>query len=418
MAPASATQKPNNVKDKKHTSRASSVSKTEPESPTESGSEPAYLKELQKSLRNAVKKLNATAKVDAVLAENPGKSLDELVEDKKINADQKAQALKKPALQAAVAQIEEQIGHYKEVAGQYEAKLVSQKAALDKAHHEELEAVRANAIADATETSARVLREQLLDVSKFLCAAANLRRAGDESAEGRAFEAVLYQVYGGSRDAVTSMVKLIEGSDEKLQDIEGEALDLTYGDVKQACSRFAPAEEPETTTEATPASDPTLANAGLTELEETSISAEVAAQAENTPQPDQIAPPAQTSTGDGANPVADSMTSSATTEGWVEVPRDPAETETGLQATPANTENAATEEITAKGNNSGRGRGRQGHGRGRSDGTRGRGRGRAGDGRAGDGRGDGRGRGRGRGGKRGGANGTPAVPAPSSGDKQ
>lgn len=147
--------------------------------------------------------------------------------EKKINADQKAQALKKPALQATVTQIEEQIGHYKEIAAQYEEKLANQKAALDKAHQEELEAVRANAVADATETCSRVLRDQLLSVSKFLCAAANMRRAGDESAEGRAFEAVLYQVYGGSQDAVTSMVKLIEGADDKLQDIEGRALDLT-----------------------------------------------------------------------------------------------------------------------------------------------------------------------------------------------
>lgn len=48
MSPASATQKSNNAKDKKHTSRASSVSKAEPDTPSECGAEPTYLKELQK----------------------------------------------------------------------------------------------------------------------------------------------------------------------------------------------------------------------------------------------------------------------------------------------------------------------------------------------------------------------------------
>lgn len=156
------------------------------------------------------------------------------MEEKKINADQKAQALKKPSLQAAVTQIEEQLGHYKQFAAQYEEKLAiqkealdQQKAALDKIHQEELAAVRANALADATESTSRVLRENLFEVAKFLCAAANMRRAGDETPEGVAFEAVLYQVYAGNQDAVTSMVKLIEGADEQIQGLEGETLDLT-----------------------------------------------------------------------------------------------------------------------------------------------------------------------------------------------
>ncbi|KAJ5645484.1 hypothetical protein N7507_011495 [Penicillium longicatenatum] len=409
MAPA--PHKPN-AKSKKHNAQASSISQTEPESPTEvNDSEPAYIKELQKSLRNAVKKLNATAKIDAILAEHPGKSLDDLVEEKTINADQKAQALKKPSLQAAVAQIEEQLGHYKQFAAQYEEKIANQKAALDeqkaaldKIHQEELAAVRANALADATESTSRVLRENLLDVAKFLCAAANLRRAGDETPEGVAFEAVLYQVYAGNQDAVTSMVKLIEGAEEPIQGLEGETLDFTYGNVKQASARHAPSESPEqhaTASENPPTSDPTMANAGLTELQDTSVSAEVAAQETVTSKPDQVAPPTQTSTTGGANPAADSASLTSASAGmndsWVEVPRDPAETETGLQATPANTETNTATDTGAKGN-SGRGRGR--HGRGRGDGSR-RGRG------GGEHRGGDRPRGR-RGGKRGGANGAPA----------
>lgn len=51
MAPATATsKKPDNVKVKKHTSRASSISKPELDSPVSetNGAEPTYLKELQK----------------------------------------------------------------------------------------------------------------------------------------------------------------------------------------------------------------------------------------------------------------------------------------------------------------------------------------------------------------------------------
>ena len=170
---------------------------------------------------------NATAKTDAILAENPGKSLDELVAEKKLNADQKAQALKKPALQAQVAQIEEQFSHYREFAAQYEERLASQKAALEKIHQEELEAVRANAVADTTEATSRVLRQQLLTLSKFLCAAANSRRAGEESLESRALEGVLFQVYAGNQDAVNSMLKLINGADDKVPSVEGPDLEFS-----------------------------------------------------------------------------------------------------------------------------------------------------------------------------------------------
>lgn len=127
-----------------------------------------------------------------------------------------------------MSQIEEQIGHYKQFAAQYEERLTSQKTALEKAHKEELDAVRGNAIADATEASNQALRERLLTLSKFLCAAANIRRSGDSvSLESLSFEAVLFQVYGGSQEAVDSMIKLIDGSDERLLAVEGDALELT-----------------------------------------------------------------------------------------------------------------------------------------------------------------------------------------------
>lgn len=201
-----------------------------------------------RALRNALKKLvslspryllcsfkltefllqNSTAKVDATLAENPGKSLDELVAEKKINTDQKAQALKKPALQANVAQVEEQISQYKQFAAHYEERLASQKAALEKEHKEKLESFRENAVNEATDACKKEFGNRLLTLSKFLCAAAAMRMSGDEtSGESRAFEGVLYQVYGGSAEAVTSMLKLIDGVDEKVPGVEGDTLDFT-----------------------------------------------------------------------------------------------------------------------------------------------------------------------------------------------
>lgn len=148
--------------------------------------------------------------------------------EKKINNDQKAQALKKPALQANVAQIEEQIIQYKQFAASYEERLVSQKTELEKAHKEEVASVREKAVAEADYASKDGLRKQLLSLSKFLCAAAAMRRSGDEtSSDSHAFEGVLYQVYGGSQDAVTSMIKLVEGVDEKIVSVEGTELDIT-----------------------------------------------------------------------------------------------------------------------------------------------------------------------------------------------
>ncbi|KAL3466563.1 hypothetical protein BJX64DRAFT_284501 [Aspergillus heterothallicus] len=393
-----------------------------------------HFKELQKILRNNVKRRNATAKVDAIIAENPAKSLDELVAEGKINADQKAQALKKPAVQAAITQAEEQLAHYKELASVYEQRLASQKAELEEAHRQEVESLQEKAAtaAAAAPTPAEVAEppkedfdQQLLTLSKFLLAAANSRRAAEasgdvSSAVSRAFEGVLYQVYGGTLEAVASMKKLIEGVDENVPSVEGGPLDVTYFKVKELSGELAFIEE--AAPEAAPVTDPTTANAALTELDDppayvAAVNDATAAAAEA----ETIPPPPQTLVSDAANavaeaawePHADPLAASTNTEGFVEVPRDPAETDTGLQATIGNINadvvtDASAEPIKTSGDDFKqvvhhqrqgsfrRGRGRGGHG----DGARGRG------------RGDGRARGRGRGGRgrgRGGPNGAPAV---------
>lgn len=136
--------------------------------------------------------------------------------------------LKKPALQANVAQLEEQINQYKQFASHYEERLANQKTSLEKAHKEELDAAREKALAEVAESSKQSVRDQLLVLSKFLRAAAAMRRAGDETLpESRAFEGVLFQVYGGTDEAVDSMLKLIEGVEEKIISVEGDALEVS-----------------------------------------------------------------------------------------------------------------------------------------------------------------------------------------------
>lgn len=193
-----------------------------------------------------------------------------------------------------------------------------------------------------------------------------------------------------------------------------------------------------------------MANAAYTELQDAAYNTDATVANESAPatepEPEQVTPPAQTLVGDGANAVAEaswaanaSGVSSANTEGWVEVPRDPAETETGLEATPAAVEAEATSAPTAgeqsaenvtvpkpqgpdgfeavlhhqrQPSGRGRGRGGHGHGRGRGDGFRGRGRGEF----RGHGRGRGRG-GRGRGGANGNGNGHGAPSAAPAGNQ-
>ncbi|KAL2845443.1 hypothetical protein BJY01DRAFT_182387 [Aspergillus pseudoustus] len=382
-----------------------------------------HYKELQKNLRNNTKRRNATAKVDAIIADHPDKSLEDLVAEGKINADQKAQALKKPALQAAITQAEEQISHYKELATVYEQRLAGQKAELEEAHKQEVESLKEKAAAAAAavevpEPQKEDFDQQLLSLSKFLFTAANLRRTGDASSpESRSFEGVLFQVYAGNLDAVASMKKLIDGVDEKISSVEGETLDVTYTKVKQLSEEQTPAEE--SIPEAAPATDPTLANAASTELDEppayVAVANDTAAPAVEA---ETIPPPPQTLVSDAANAVAeaawephtDPLASSTNTEGFVEIPRDPAETDTGLQATIGNVDadvvtDASAEPTKATGDDfkqvvhhQRQGSFRRGRGRGRGDGSRGRG------------RGDGRGRGRGRSGRgRGGPNGAPAA---------
>lgn len=189
--------------------------------------------------------------------------------------------------------------------------------------------------------------------------------------------------------------------------------------MKQASDKFAPPDEtPEVAPDAThatdPATDPTMANAGLTELQDTSLGIQAESAAS---QAEQVAPPTQTLVSDGGNPIAEQTwapTSDESSE-WVKLPRNPEETDTGLQATPASADaglnnGSVGADVTTQGENGARSGGRRRHGqrggRGRNDAKR-TGEGRSSEGRGAEGRGgEARaGEGRGRGGRRGGRSG-------------
>ena len=376
----------------------------------------------------------ATQKVDSIIAENPGKTLDELLDSRKINGDQKAQAEKKPALKATLNQLEEQLEHYKKFDEDYQKKFAAEKASLDAAHAEELEKVKESASVETMTEVQSTTKEKLLVLSRFLRAAAAKRQDGDETAEeNRAFEGALLLIYGGDSSAVEAMEKLIDGSEDLVPTVEGQpssftcrssslvllwiltdlSLDKHVRDAsaengpasyaaEEAWAENAPAEAesaaapPAEDVPVPPQADATLTNAGMTELDDGPMAS---LNGGDHSKESTAAPDASTVDTGAANAVAEanweaklSQSQSVTSgpDAWVEVPRDPAETETGLDATPAAftstqswaedvpTEGAPATPATSNTNNDGfhevhhnRGRGRS-HGEHRG-GNRGRG---------------------------------------------
>ncbi|KAF1844546.1 uncharacterized protein K460DRAFT_404839 [Cucurbitaria berberidis CBS 394.84] len=399
-------------------------------------SENSYIRELQKNIRNINKKLSATQKVDSIIEANPGVPLDDLLASRKINADQKAQAERKPGLQAQLAQYEEQYGHYTKYGQELEVKFAREKEILSKSHSEELEALKETIKAEAALEQKKLLKDKILTLSRFLRAAAARRQLEDDDSDlTKAFEGALLQVYGGDATAVLAAEKLIDGADDGVPSTEGVVLSITYSQVKQAALEEAPfaAEEawvddvaqsqpaPPETEASEAVSDPTVTNAGLTEIGESVAGHNGSVEGHET----SVAPAASSIEPGAANAAAEEQWDKKATAGddplsesFEIIPRDPAETEnphvaapvTSTQSWADDTPEPTTAPAPASGNdgfsevhhNRG-GRGRGGHAGGDRGGYRGRGRG----GPRGDFRG---GRGRGRGefrGPRGGFRGPP-----------
>ncbi|KAI6550395.1 hypothetical protein MCOR03_009470 [Pyricularia oryzae] len=391
----------------------------------EDGENP-YIRDMQKNIRNVNKKISNITKTEAVVSEHKGKTLDELVKLKIINADQKASIQKKEGLQAQLAQLEEQLSQYKKIDQEYRTRANQIKTELEKTLSDRYEKEKADALAEVkaelSGAADKTLHDSLLVMSQFLRLAA--ARRGEEHDpeldENRALEGVLLQVYSGDEEGVATMLKLVQGSSEKAKSVASEPLEATFAQIKQAAVAHAvplytegAAAETETTE---PATDPTIANAGLTEIDAgadivitNGHSAEASAESANT------GAPANADVGEGAaNAAADSQwdagnASMSASQEWVEVPREPAETDNGLNATPAapaNTQSwaddaadhAAEAPAVPADPNDGF-QSVQGRNRGRGDreggNWRGRGNYRGNRGFRGDGRGRGRGRGRG-----------------------
>jgi len=170
-------------------------------------------------------------KVDSIISENPDMTLDQLVSARKINADQKAQALKKPSLQSQLVQLEEQITQYRKFEAEFTQRHNTDKEELTAAHQKELEELRSQIKPAEPEKPAEPavpLKESLLSLSRFLRAAAARRMLeDDDSEETKAFEGALLLLYGGDETAVDAMEKLIEGAEEGVTSTEGALLTVT-----------------------------------------------------------------------------------------------------------------------------------------------------------------------------------------------
>ncbi|KAG6123686.1 hypothetical protein E4U13_002315 [Claviceps humidiphila] len=199
------------------------------------GYESPYIKELQKNIRNLNKKITNASKTDSILSQHAGIPLDELVSSRIINTDQKAQIEKKPALQAQLVQLEEQLVQYQKIHEQYRSRAVAEKAEWEKS----LEKEKADAVSKAQIGFQQSLRDSFLTLSQFLRLAAYRREEASEteseenqSTESQAIEGVLMAIYTGDDNAVSSMLKLVHGTDDKVLNVSGETLQTSYAIVK------------------------------------------------------------------------------------------------------------------------------------------------------------------------------------------
>ena len=332
---------------------------------------------------------------------------------------------KKPQLQSQLTQLEDQLSQYRSFAQELEERFSREKATLVEAHEAEVAQLKEQAESKAQEQGAqsKSLQQGLKIVTDFLHAAASKRNMLDEGTdERRAFEGALLLVYQGNEASLSTLQNLIDGTNDKVLDTDGNPVDFTFAQLKDASLAEAQdSAQPATdSVEAQSESDPTIANAGMTELEDTTT-IPIRTNGTSGHEQDGTSATEQVSTGEAGNAVAEanwnpeaSMTTDAsgTGEDWVQIPRDPAETETGVSATPAAPPaeaNSWAEEVTSaeeqKKENDGfepvrsrhaDSRGRGGRGRGGPRGEFRGGRGRGGPGRVGEGRGRG-GPGRGRG---------------------
>jgi hypothetical protein len=204
--------------------------------------------------------------LDGLVAEHKGKKLDELVADRIINADQKAQILKKPALKEQLAQLEEKQSLLAKMAVDLES-VVTAKVT------EKLTEQFVKEKAEAAELAEADLNQKFLTLSMFLRFVADRRAEEADPAmdQNAALETVLAICFGGDEDAVVAMKKLVDGVQEHVVSSSGEKLASTYATLKvdseNHMKELAKAARKQAETAAsytTP--DPTIENIAATEI--------------------------------------------------------------------------------------------------------------------------------------------------------
>ncbi|KAF4967522.1 hypothetical protein FSARC_4907 [Fusarium sarcochroum] len=317
-------------------SPAPSIASATADKTGDDSNESPYIKEIQKNIRNVNKKITNASKTDNLLSENPGKSLDELVSAKIINTDQKAQILKKPALQAQLAQYEEQLVQYHKVDEQYRTRAASDKAEWEK----NLEKAKADAVAEAKAEFTKSLHDNLLVLSQFLRLAAYRREEAQdpESDESQAIEGVLLAIYSGDENAVQSMLKLVNGSEDQIFSVPGEQLQTSFSKVRSLAQEYktpyddAQPAEGDAEQAKDVGTDPTVAHAAATEIEAGDTTAPVATE----PSSNGLANASVAD--DAANAVAESHWDTtnnelSTSQEWVDVkPAEAVEADTAAPA--------------------------------------------------------------------------------------
>ncbi|KAG6005034.1 hypothetical protein E4U21_000549 [Claviceps maximensis] len=243
---ATATQSASKASKKKPANSSNSIQRVDSPAPSAGsgaaadsqgdGYESPYIKELQKNIRNLNKKLTNASKTDSILRQHVGTPLDELVNSRVINTDQKIQIEKKPALQAQLAQMEQQLVQFQKVHEQYRLRAAADKAEWEKS----IEKAKNDAVSDAKAGFQQSLKDSLLTLSQFLRLAAYRREEASEpeSDESQAIEGVLLAIYAGDDNAVSSMLKLVQGTDDKVFSVPGEELQTTYSVVKTLATEY------------------------------------------------------------------------------------------------------------------------------------------------------------------------------------
>jgi hypothetical protein len=144
---------------------------------------------------------------------------------------------KKAGQQAQLTQLEEQLAQYKKLDAEYRGRASSAKAELEKSLTDKYEKEKADALAEvkaaAEQKSEAEIKQKLHDsflvLSQFLrLAAARRAEEADQTLdENLALEGVLLNIYSGDENAVTTILKLVQGLDDTTSDVQGKTLQTT-----------------------------------------------------------------------------------------------------------------------------------------------------------------------------------------------